>query len=62
MRQPFGRETFIRNTWTLIWDKWLPESGLKVLAKPFFVTYGPNVNGTTGEGGLEISVSVQPPA
>lgn len=48
----------IRNTWNMIWDRWLPESGLKVLPAPFFEKYGPLFNGMTGEGGLEIWIPI----
>lgn len=54
-----GHISGLRNTWMLIWDKWLPESGLKVLPEPFFEKYGPSFNGMTGEGGLEIWVPVR---
>ena len=53
-----GHISGIRSTWASIWDKWLPESGLKVLPEPFLEKYGPNFNGMTGEGGLEIWVPV----
>lgn len=53
-----GHVSGIRSTWASIWDKWLPESGLKVLPEPFLEKYGPNFNGMTGEGGLEIWVPV----
>ncbi len=57
-----GHISGIRSTWASIWDKWLPESGLKVLPEPFLEKYGPAFNGTTGEGGLEIWVPVATPA
>lgn len=53
-----GHISGIRNTWNLIWDKWLPESRLKVLPEPFFEKYGPSFNGMTGEGGLEIWIPI----
>ena len=53
-----GHVSGIRSTWASIWDKWLPESGLTVLPEPFLEKYGPNFNGMTGEGGLEIWVPV----
>jgi len=53
-----GHVSGIRSTWGTIWDKWLPESGLKVLPEPFLEKYGPSFNGATGEGGLEIWVPV----
>jgi AraC family transcriptional regulator len=54
-----GHISGIRSTWASIWDKWLPESGLKVLPEPFLEKYGPKFNGMTGEGGLEIWVPVE---
>ncbi len=54
-----GHISGIRSTWVAIWDKWLPESGLKALPEPVFEKYGPNFNGMTGEGGLEIWVPVE---
>ena len=57
-----GHISGIRNTWMQVWDNWLPASGLKVVPEPFFEKYGPEFNGMTGEGGLEIWVPVQPPA
>ncbi len=53
-----GHISGIRSTWASVWDKWLPDSGLKVLPQPFFEKYGPNFNGETGEGGLEIWVPI----
>ncbi len=57
-----GHISGIRGTWASIWDKWLPESGLKVLPEPFLEKYGPKFNGMTGEGGLEIWVPVATPS
>ncbi len=57
-----GHISGIRGTWASIWDKWLPESGLKVLPEPFLEKYGPKFNGMTGEGGLEIWVPVASPS
>ncbi len=54
-----GHISGIRSTWAAIWDKWLPESGLKALPEPVFEKYGPNFNGMTGEGGLELWVPVE---
>ena len=54
-----GHISGIRSTWVAIWDKWLPESGLKALPEPVFEKYGPNFNGMTGEGGLELWVPVE---
>jgi len=54
-----GHISGIRTTWVAIWDKWLPDSGLKALPEPVFEKYGPNFDGRTGEGGLEIWVPVE---
>ncbi len=54
-----GHISGIRSTWASVWDKWLPESGMKALAEPVFEKYGPNFNGHTGEGGLELWVPVE---
>ena len=54
-----GHISGLRATWSTIWDKWLPESGLKVKHAPFFEKYGPDFNGMTGEGGLEIWIAVE---
>ncbi len=54
-----GHISGLRATWSTIWDKWLPESGLKVKHAPFFEKYGPEFNGMTGEGGLEIWIAIE---
>ena len=54
-----GHISGIRSTWVAIWDKWLPDSGLKALPEPVFEKYGPNFNGMTGEGGFELWVPVE---
>ena len=54
-----GHISGLRSTWAAIWDKWLPETGLQVLPAPFFEKYGPEFNGRTGEGGLEVWVPVE---
>lgn len=56
-----GHISGLRSTWATIWDKWLPETGLQVLPAPFFEKYGPEFNGRTGEGGLEVWVPVKAP-
>lgn len=53
-----GHLSELRSTWGKIWEKWLPESGLKVLPDPIFEKYGPEFNGMTGEGGLTIWIAV----
>ena len=54
-----GHISGLRATWGAIWDKWLPESGLKVVHAPFFECYGADFDGGAGEGGLEIWISVE---
>ncbi len=54
-----GHISGIRSTWASVWDKWLPESGLKVRHEPIFEKYGPDFDGRTGEGGLELWVPVE---
>ncbi|MDV6329434.1 AraC family transcriptional regulator [Asticcacaulis sp. 201] len=54
-----GHISGLRATWSTIWDKWLPESGLRVKHAPFFEKYGPEFNGRTGEGGVEIWIAVE---
>ncbi len=54
-----GHVSGIRNTWMAVWDTWLPQSGLKPVQAPCFEKYGPQFNGMTGEGGLEIWIPVQ---
>lgn len=55
-----GHISGLRATWSTIWDKWLPDSGLKVRHAPFFEKYGPDFDGMTGNGGLEIWIAVEP--
>ena len=54
-----GHISGLRATWGAIWDKWLPESGLKVVHAPFFERYGADFDGGAGEGGLEIWIAVE---
>ena len=54
-----GHISGLRATWSTIWDKWLPESGLKVKHAPFFEKYGPEFDGMTGEGGLTIWIAIE---
>ena len=49
----------IRATIAAIWGQWFPSSGYRASAAPTFERYGPEFNGTTGLGGLEIWVPVE---
>jgi AraC family transcriptional regulator len=44
---------------TAIWNKWIPQSGLKVVAAPSFERYGPEFNPKTGLGGVEIWIPIE---
>jgi AraC family transcriptional regulator len=48
----------IRRTVNTIWNRWLPESGLKLADAPTFERYDENFDPATGNGGLEIWVPV----
>jgi len=48
----------VGHTHSTIWSQWLPESDLKVTQAPDFEKDGPEFNGQTGEGGLEIWIPV----
>jgi AraC family transcriptional regulator len=54
-----GHISGLRSTWDAVWNKWIPESGLNVLAEPFYEKYGPSFDGVTGEGGLEIWIPIK---
>ena len=53
----------IRRTWFTIWNKWLPESGVKhgceALDAPDFERYGEEFDARTGMGGVEIWVPLK---
>jgi AraC family transcriptional regulator len=49
----------IRSTWATIWNKWLPESGHKLVDAPDFERYTAEFNPGTGTGGLEIWVPIK---
>jgi AraC family transcriptional regulator len=46
-------------TLTAIWEQWFPTSGYQAAAAPTFERYGPEFNGVTGTGGLEIWISIE---
>lgn len=54
-----GHTSMIRHTCETIFSRWLPNSGYQSSQAPFFERYGPEFDGRTGEGGLEIWVPVQ---
>lgn len=49
----------IRRVWFTIFNKWLPESGLKIDGAPEFERYDENFNPQTGGGGFEIWIPVK---
>ncbi|PSJ61645.1 GyrI-like domain-containing protein [Pseudaminobacter soli (ex Li et al. 2025)] len=49
----------IRNTIDAIWRNWLPNSKFQAADAPNFERYGPEFNGRTGNGGLEIWIPLK---
>ncbi|MGY3495522.1 AraC family transcriptional regulator [Bradyrhizobium sp. USDA 4502] len=49
----------IRRTVNTIWNRWLPQSGMKVADAPNFERYDEKFDASTGNGGLEIWVPVK---
>ena len=49
----------IRHTWRAIWNEWVPTSGHTALDEPTFERYGPEFDGETGNGGVEIWIPIQ---
>lgn len=49
----------IRRTVHTIWSQWLPESGHQAADAPNFERYGPEFDGRTGMGGLEIWIPLK---
>ena len=49
----------IRRTVNTIWNRWLPQSGMKVADAPNFERYDEKFDPATGNGGLEIWVPVK---
>ena len=49
----------IRRTHNTIWNRWLPQSGMKVADAPNFERYDERFDASTGNGGLEIWVPVR---
>ena len=52
-----GHIASIRQTWMSIYQ-WLPQSGLETAEAPEFERYGPEFDGRTGNGGLEIWIPI----
>ena len=44
----------ISGTFAAIWTRWLPESGHEVEDAPTLEVYGPEFDGRSGHGGLEV--------
>ncbi|HEY3740853.1 MAG TPA: GyrI-like domain-containing protein [Bryobacteraceae bacterium] len=54
-----GHVSTARQTWTDIWNQWLPEYGYKAVGGPEFERYTESFNPMTGEGGFEIWIPVK---
>jgi AraC family transcriptional regulator len=54
-----GNVATIQQTWQHIFSTWLPSSGLRSGNTPDFEAYDERFDGATGEGGVEIWLSVQ---
>lgn len=55
-----GHVSLVRHTCHSIFSHWLPQSGYQSSDAPFFERYGPEFDGRTGQGGLEVWVPVHP--
>jgi len=53
-----GHISLIGGTWAAVFSEWLPAARLKVAGGPQFEKYGPEFDGRTGEGGLEIWIPI----
>jgi AraC family transcriptional regulator len=53
-----GHISAIRITWRAIFDRWLPQSGLRPTGGPEFERYDSRFDVTTGHGGVEIWIPV----
>lgn len=49
----------IRATMSAIWSDWFPTSGYQAAQAPTLERYGPEFNGMTGLGGLEIWIAIE---
>ena len=54
-----GHIAGIRMTIMGIWNKWIPNSGLRAATAPWFERYGPEFNPQTGLGGVEIWIPIE---
>ena len=54
-----GHVAGVRATFAAIFQKWIPESGLRVANTPNFERYGREFNPMTGLGGFEIWVPIE---
>lgn len=54
-----GHISRVGDSWGAIWSGGLEAAGLKAAATPIFERYGPEFDGRTGEGGLELWVPVE---
>ena len=54
-----GNVATIQQSWQHIFSVWLPRSGLHSGNTPDFEAYDERLNGATGEGGVEMWLSVQ---
>ena len=53
-----GHVSSVRRTFATIWNRWLPEAGLKAADAANFERYDTNFDPLTGNGGLEIWIPV----
>ena len=55
-----GNVATMQDTWKQIFSVWLPRSGAQSNETPDFEVYDERFDGATGEGGVEIWLSVKP--
>lgn len=53
-----GHASGIRNTWCLIYDAWMPASGLTIRHQPAFERMDERFNGATSHGVVEIWIPI----
>lgn len=56
-----GNVASIRDSWREIFEQWLPSSGLESGNTPDFELYDARFDGATGDGGVELWLSVKQP-
>ncbi len=56
-----GHIATIRSTLAAVWNEWFPESGFESAEGPTLERYGPEFDGRTGLGGVEIWIPVRRP-